>query len=123
MYNLVLAMKNADDHRKKLENEIVENMIRALEKEIITEEDMSIMSGYILDNIYRATDYISTVAFLKDISTRWKIFEPLLIMEKAQMNDKIENEVAEGVLLLAQHGKIEKAIKLAQSMTQSPSQQ
>lgn len=118
-YNLVLAMKNADEHKKKLEDEIVAIMIASLEKQTITEEDMSIMSGYVLDHVDQVTNYQTTMAFLTDISTRWKIFEPLLQMEKSEMKDKIEDEVADGVLLLARHGKIENAIKLAQSMTNS----
>ncbi len=112
-------MKNADEHKKKLEDEIVAIMIASLEKQTITEEDMSIMSGYVLDHVDQVTNYQTTMAFLTDISTRWKIFEPLLQMEKSEMKDKIEDEVADGVLLLARHGKIENAIKLAQSMTNS----
>jgi len=112
-------MNNASEHKKEIENAIVDNMISALEKEKITEEDMSIISGYVLDHIDSATNYTTTTDFLKDISTRWSIFEPLLVMEKAGMTKKIEKEVAEGVLILAQHGKIENAIKLAQSATQN----
>lgn len=122
LYKLMIQVNTVDEHKKHLEESIVNNLITALERNTITEDEMATISGYVLDRIDTITDELGVAEFLKDISERWPIFKPIVILDGAPMRDKIEDEVAEGVLILAQHGKIENAIKLAQSVTQRTTQ-
>ncbi len=108
--------------KKKLEEAIVKNMIMALESDKITEGEMSTISGVVLDGIDAAETHEALQKFLEDLAARWKIFSPLVVLEKAVMQEKVEDEVAKGVLILLEHGKIENAIKLAQSVTHTHNQ-
>lgn len=115
-------MDQLSEKKKKLEEKIVEIMITALEQDKISENDMSEISRYVLDNIDPAKTEQEVQAFLHKLSERWEIFKSLVILEEAELQEKIEAEVAEGVLVLLEHGKIDNAIKLAQSVTHKQNQ-
>lgn len=108
--------------KKKLEEAIVDNMITALENEKITEDEMATISGYVLDSIDASTSKQDLEKFLENLSSKWEFFKPLLVLEKAAMQEKVEDEVAQGVLVLLEHGKMDHAIKLAQSVTHNQNQ-
>lgn len=104
-------------YQEKLEEEIVNLLIDALDKGEITEETMSVISGYVLDHVTSVTDNRSAITFLEELTGQWKIFTPILTMEKSVLQGQVEDEVADGVLLLLQYGKLDSAIKLAKSAT------
>lgn len=106
-----------ENQKKQLEDEIVRTMIQALNNKSITDEQMSIISTLVLDKIDEVHNELELKEFLSDLAARWHIFKPLLVLRFRDMQEKVEDEVAEGVLLLAKHGKIEDAIKLAKSVT------
>jgi len=110
------------EEKKKIEEAIVENMITALEQEKITEDEMSTISGFVLDGIDAVTSKQDLEKFLEELAGKWDIFKPILILEKGKLQEKVEDEVTEGVLLLLEHGKIDHAIKLAQSATHNHNQ-
>ena len=116
-------MAQLQTYQEKLEEQIVNMLIDALEKKEITEETMSVISGYVLDHVTTVIDNKSAILFLEALVEQWKMFEPLLIMEKSVVQKQIEDEVADGVLLLLQHGKLDSAIKLAKSATSNTNQQ
>lgn len=115
-------MDSLAEAKKKLEEAIVDTMISALEQEKITEDAMSEISGYVLDGIDEATSKHELSVFLENLAQKWDIFMPLLVLAKAEMQKKVDDEVADGVLLLLEHGKLDHAIKLAQSQTQHQEQ-
>lgn len=110
-------------YREKMEDAVVDVMLNRLEKGDITEDDMSVISAYVLDHVDAVVDNNSAVAFLEALSQKWEIFASLLKLEKAEMQGKVEDEVADGVLLLLQHGKLDNAIRLAKSATGQPTNQ
>lgn len=110
-------MAQPQTYQEKLEEKIVNLLIDALEAEKITEETMSTISGYVLDNVTGVTDNKSAITFLEDLTKQWDMFKPLLTLEKSILQEQIEDEVADGVLLLLEHGKLDSAIKLAKSAT------
>jgi hypothetical protein len=115
-------MDKQQTYQEKLEEAIVNMLIDALEKKEIDEDTMSTVSAYVLDHVSSVTDNKSAIIFLEDLVSQWKMFEQLLTIEKAQLQEQVEDEVADGVLLLLQHGKLESAIKLAKSVTNTPNQ-
>jgi hypothetical protein len=110
-------MEFTADHKKHIEDEIVKIMINASQTQQLSDEDLSVISTVVLDTIDQVSDQVTLQTFLQDLVSRWPVFKPLLILELKEMKEKVEDEVAEGVLLLARHGKIENAIKLAKSAT------
>ena len=105
------------DEKKKLEEAIVENMISSLEQEKITDDDLPTISSYVLEKIDAAQTSHDLEAFLEELATKWEIFQQLLTLKKAELQRKVEEEVTQGVLVLMEHGKLDHAIKLAQSAT------
>ncbi|MGH7203906.1 MAG: hypothetical protein ACREHC_05675 [Candidatus Levyibacteriota bacterium] len=110
-------MSPLEEKKKKLEESIVEIMIQAVENKTINEDDMADISSYVLETIDAISDKESFKAYIHDLASQWVIFKPIEIMEEAELKEKIEDEVAQGVLVLLEHGKIDNAIKLAQSVT------
>lgn len=110
-------MDQLTEKKKKLEEVIVDTMIKAVEAEELTEEEMSKIAQFVLDGIDGASDQVSLKAFLHELAGKWKLFKPMVILEEAEEQEKVEEEVAQGVLVLLEHGKIDNAIKLAQSVT------
>ncbi|MGI8419789.1 MAG: hypothetical protein ACR2LN_04040 [Candidatus Levyibacteriota bacterium] len=115
-------MDQLSEEKKKLEEAIVDIMIRALEQEEISEFKMSQMSAFVLDGIDAAKTQQEVKVFLQTLAERWELFKPLVFLEEAKMQEKIDDEVAQGVLILLEHGKIENAIKLAKSVTHKQEQ-
>lgn len=108
------------NYRERLEDSIVDTMLNKLEKEELTEDEMSIISAYVLDHVDNVKDNRTAIEFLEALAEKWDIFSTLLKIERAEMKGKVEAEVADGVLLLLQHGKLDNAIKLAKSATDQP---
>ena len=116
-------MNPLDEEKKKLEEAIVENMITALEQEKIKEDEMPTISNFVLDGIDAAKSNQDLEKFLEDLANKWEIFKPIFFLKKAEMQKKVEEEVTQGVLLLMEHGKLDHAIKLAQSATHNQDKQ
>lgn len=111
------GMEFTPEEKKELESAIVDKIIDALEHEVITQADTATISDYVLTHIDTLTHELEVQVFLKNLSEKWKIFEPLLLLKQGEYKEIVEDEVAEGVLILAQHGKVDEAIKLAKTMT------
>lgn len=116
-------MDQLQNHKKEIETQIVETMISALENEKITESESSEIAAFVLDRIDAVTTTQEMTTFLQDLAAKWEIFGSLLFLEQADLKERVEDEVAAGVLLLAEHGKLDDAIRLARSATNSPVQQ
>jgi hypothetical protein len=110
-------MDQPQTYQEKMEEAIVNMLIDALEKKEITEEVMSTISAYVLDNVSSVLDNRTAILFLESLTEQWEMFEPILTIERSMLQEQIEDEVADGVLVLLQHGKLESAIKLAKSVT------
>lgn len=113
-----------DENVKKLiEQHVVERMISALDREEIDENEVPLIADFVLKGVDSITNEDEKMAFLRELAGKWRIFTGLLVIQSGEVKEKVEDEVAGGVLALAQHGKIEEAIKLAQTMTQESDRQ
>lgn len=104
--------------KEHIQTQIVEIIIYTLEHEQMTNTQASEISEFVLKEISHIHTQDDLMRFLQELSNRWKIFLPLHTQETGKKTEQIEEEVAEGVLLLTQHGKIDEALKLARSATQ-----
>ena len=60
-----MRMAQPQTYQEKLEEQIVNMLIDALEKKEITEETMSVISGYVLDHVTTVIDNKSAILFLE----------------------------------------------------------
>lgn len=107
-----------DEVKKLIEQHVVERMISALDRDEINDTEVPHIADFVLKHIDAITTEDEKMAFLRDLANKWRIFTGLLVTQSGEVKERVEDEVAGGVLTLAQSGKIEQAIKLAQTMTQ-----
>lgn len=108
-----------EEHKKEVEWKLVDVIISSLKQEMLTEEELPVVSSYILDNIKHVKTHDELMVFLRDLSNRWPIFSPVLVLESGEVKEKVEDQVALDVLKLAKENKIEEALKLAKTVTSS----
>lgn len=108
-----------DENVKKLiEQHVVERMITALDRDEINDNEVPLIADFVLTHIDAVATEDEKMVFLRELAERWRIFTGLLVTQSGEVKEKVEDEVAGGVLTLAQSGKIEQAIKLAKTMTE-----
>lgn len=106
-----------NEHKKELETTIVETLINSLNKDIINAEEVSTIAEYILDRIDKCKTQQELLAFLRELSAKWAIFTPVLVVESGELKEQKEEKVIDQIESLTAHGDIEEAIRLAKSMT------
>lgn len=111
-------MDSFAQHKNDLEKRIVETVITSLEKNSLEESQLAEIADFVLGRIDTIQTQEELIAFLNELSFKWPLFSNLSLIEKGDVKDKVEDEVAEGVETLAQTGKIDDAIDLAKTITQ-----
>ena len=103
-----------DENVKKLiEQHVVERMISALDRDEIKDTDVPDIADFVLKGVDSITSEEEKMAFLRELASKWRIFTGLLVTQSGEVREKVEDEVAGGVLALAQHGKIEEVLNIS----------
>lgn len=110
-------MEDFGNLKKSIEKDIVEQVIMGLEKGFLKEEELPLIGQFVLEKIDLLKNQQELIAFLGELSSKWPIFENIKKIEEGRVREKEEDEVAEGVLTLLKHGKIENALNLAKNIT------
>ena len=105
-------MEFTPEHKAQIEKRIVELMIVGLQNDLLSEQDPSDISRYVLDRIDEVKNQHQLILFLKELTDKWDVFKPILFHEEGTMQDKINDEVADGIELLVSHGKLDRALAL-----------
>lgn len=105
------------EHKNEIEKKIVEAIVTGLESNKILENQLSEIADFVLERIDALKTHEELVVFLSDLAARWPIFENIALTEKGEAKDKAEDRIASEALKLAQSGKIDDAIDLAKTMT------
>lgn len=107
-----------EQHRKELEHRIVDTMITALEKNEVSEDELTDIAGFVLERIDTLGNEDQAAEFLTELSAKWGFFKPILVLELGKVKSEVEKKIARDVLSLANSGNIEEAIRLAKTMTE-----
>ena len=107
-----------EEHKKKIEEQLVQQIISALEQEKIDSPTSSIISGYILDNIDTIQTQQDLHLFLLDLSTRWPFFSTIYELEKGQEQEAHKDEKIADIQNMLKSGNIEEALTIAKSATE-----
>lgn len=116
---MINSMEFTQDQREQIEKRIVELMIVGLQNNSLTEEDTTDLSIYVLDRIDLIKNQKELIEFLREFSGKWEVFKPLLFQEEGKMQDKVNDEVADGIELLISHGKLDRALALVKRALKS----
>lgn len=112
-------MDISQQHKEEIERKIIESIIVNLEENKLPQEELPIIADFVLGKIDTVKNHDELVIFLTELSTKWPIFTNITSIEKGEVKEKVEDKVAEDVLNLAKSGKIDEAIGLAKTMTES----
>ncbi|OGH19523.1 MAG: hypothetical protein A3F31_01315 [Candidatus Levybacteria bacterium RIFCSPHIGHO2_12_FULL_38_12] len=110
-------MELSKERLYRVEQLLVETVIKALEQGGIKEIDLPPVSSYILDHVQIIKTEEELMKFLRELSSKWSIFTPVLVLESGEVQKKMESEVISGILELAKDNKIDEAVSLAKSAT------
>lgn len=105
-------MEFTDEKKKELEKQIVEIAISALENGAITEDGLGDMSQYVLSRIDKIKNEEELAAFLKDLSQRWNMFNPLFQEQKGLVQEEKDDATADKAEQLVKAGNIDEAINV-----------
>lgn len=105
--------------RNSVLNDVVDIMIACFEKGTMSEEDFPPIATFALEKIESINNEAEAEVLLKELSGKWPVFSSLANLAEGHNQEKVEGEVAEGVLQLAQSGKIDEALSLAKNTTQN----
>ena len=108
-------MELTEEHKKEVERKLVEVIIDSLEKNLISVGDKDAISAFILQRMLSVRTHEELITFLRELSSKWSIFSPLLVIESGEVKEKNEDRVVDKVQSLTQEGKIDEAINMAKT--------
>jgi len=108
-------MELTEQHKREVERKLVEIIIDSLKKNLISIADKNAMSAFILERMPNVKTHEDLMVFLREISSKWAIFTPLLVTESGEVKDKNEDQAIDKVQSLTQEGKIDEAINVAKT--------
>jgi len=108
-------MELTEEHKKEVERKLVEVIIDSLEKNLISVGDKDTISAFILGRALNVRTHEELITFLRELSSKWSIFSPLLVIESGEVKEKNEDRVVDKVQSLTQEGKIDEAINMAKT--------
>jgi len=108
-------MDLTEEHKREVERKLVEVIIDALGKNLISVGDKDTISAFILERMRNVKDHEELISFLRELSSKWAIFSPLLVTESGEVKAKSEDQAVDKVQSLTQEGKIDEAINMAKT--------
>jgi len=112
--------KNMDPlarEKRDLDKKIINAALSEMEAGKVSEEELSNLAGFVIDYLHPAKNQIEIGNLLTRATSKWPFLEGIILAEQSELKNAVEDEVFDGVLTLAKHGKVEEAIKLAKSAT------
>ena len=110
-------MDFTQEHKDAIERKILEILANALDAGQIENDDAPDVARFVLDRIDKVTNQKELIEFLGELSSKWPIFSTLKEQGEGEIQGGVDDEVADGVEILIQHGKLEKALALVKSIT------
>lgn len=112
-------MDLTEEHKREVEKKLVETIIDSLKKNLISVADKDAVSAFILAKMPSVKTHEELITFLRELSSKWAIFSPLLVTESGEVKDKNEEKAVDKVETLTQEGKIDEAINMAKTAVNS----
>ena len=102
---------------EKLHGEILDIIIYGLENGAITEDDVPIISRFVLEGTNIITTHEELATFLANLSEKWGMFEVLKTTAMADVKKKSDAQAVAGALNLLQSGNVDGALAMVKSAT------
>lgn len=103
--------------KQELEQKIVDIITSSLEQKKVTEDELSPISTYVLNNIDTIKDREGLLYFLEQLSARWAIFDDLYELEKGGDKKKEDDQAVKNIEGLIESGNLDQALAVAKQAT------
>lgn len=110
-------MDDIVQYKQNVDKRIVDKALSDFGEGIISEDDLREIANFTVSGMKNINNRAELFSFLRQLSEKWTSFKFIATIEESELKEAVESEVYSGVLTLAQHGKIDKAIKLAKKVT------
>jgi short-subunit dehydrogenase involved in D-alanine esterification of teichoic acids len=110
-------MDTLQDKRTELEKRIVEVALANIEKETLTLDQATEITDFWLAKVADLESEEELLNFVKELATKWPIFDGIVLVEQGNVQKQEEVKVADNVVSLVKGGQIEEALDLAKSST------
>lgn len=101
-----------DDHKKEVGLKIADLIDSGIRQKTITEDEASVLSTYIIENLEKINTHEELMNFLRELSAKNAIFSYLLVTESGEVKEQKDNEVAREAEGLVKNGKIDEALSM-----------
>lgn len=93
---MVISVQIDEQTKKKIYEDLAEELIAGLEKGLILEQDSKDSAGLILDKLDKIHTREELIVFLELLSRRWDIYrEVYLEVKKGELLDSIQSELVQ----------------------------
>ncbi len=103
--------------KRDLEKRIVDAALDEMEAGKLSEQELTNIANFIIDYLRPTKNQTEIDNFLNQAASKWQFLQGIKLVEQSEFKEAVEDEILDGVLTLAKHGKVEEAIKLAKSAT------
>lgn len=108
-------MEITKEHKDKIEKDIVDIVIAALEGNVISESDTGVIGKMVLGRIDGIENQEELILFLEILAERWSMFSPLVTREKGAVEHTADEKKADQVEALIKNGNIDEALRVVKS--------
>lgn len=106
-------MDDLEKRRAEIEEKIVGLIASSLENGSLDEDELSTVSNFVLERIDRIKNQKELIDFVSDLSQKWPVFKSIELIERGEIQEKVEDEATDDVSNLLKKGQIDEAIDLA----------
>ncbi len=104
-------MDLTDEHKRSVSFRLVETIIQGLEKNTFSYQDFQEVATYIIDSMERVITKKDLLSFLRELSSKWRVFTPVLVYADGQLYGGIQTQTAHDFLTRAKEGDIQGALE------------
>jgi hypothetical protein len=112
-------MELSEEHKKEVSRRLVETIITSLQEDLLSADDYDEVADFVVTRMDAVKTNEELMQFLRELSSKWKIFTHVLVVESAATRDQAEDKVYDNAVALAESGKLDEALTLAKSATEA----
>ena len=106
------------EQKYQIEKKIITKAIDEYGKKTVTRDTLIQIADFVIEGLKKMRTTSDLSQFLSSISAKWPFFKNIATTHGAGKQTLAESEALTGALVLAQHGKVDEAIKLAKTATE-----
>lgn len=103
-------------YKDAVESQIVNTIAKGVEEGKLKEEELPIISQFVLQKIDGIQTQDQMIGFLSQLSLKWPVFQPIALQAEGKVKQIYEKQVASSMMQLISEGKTTQAIDLAKSL-------